>query len=74
MEDSNSEHVLKAPPVEDLDLLRLAQNQGPALVSPEKHVGDNSLEPSDPQVEINSCVAVEILLNRAKYFPLPTKN
>ena len=68
MEDINSEHVSKAPAVEDLDLLHLARSQGPAPVSLEKHVDDNMLEPSDPQVERNVRVAVEIRLNGAKDF------
>ena len=68
MEDNNSEHVSKAPAVEDLDIICLAQSQSPDISSPEKHVDYNSLEPSYPQVERNVGVAVEILMNGAKYF------
>ena len=58
MEDNNLEHVSKAPAVEDLDLLCLAQSQGSDIVSPEKRADYNILEPSDLQVERNVGVAV----------------
>ena len=58
MEDINLEHVLKATAVEDLYLICLAWIQGPALASPDKHVDNNRLEPSDPQVDMNVDVAL----------------